>query len=83
VENDVVLPAGPGVSRKHAEIFCRLSASGEQQYFLRDISRYGTWISQTNGWQQVTQQEVAIPSGSKIKFGTMENMPLEFLVSHG
>jgi hypothetical protein len=83
VENDVVLPAGPGVSRKHAEIFCRLSPMGEQQYFLRDISRYGTWISQTNGWQQVTQQEVAIPSGSKIKFGTMENMPLEFLVSHG
>jgi pSer/pThr/pTyr-binding forkhead associated (FHA) protein len=83
VENDVVLPAGPGVSRKHAEIFCRLSPMGEQQYFLRDISRYGTWISQTNGWQQVTQQEVAIPSGSKIKFGTMENMPLEFLFTHG
>jgi hypothetical protein len=84
VENDVVLAAGPGVSRKHAEIFCRLSQTGEQRYFLRDISRYGTWVSQNMGdWQQVTQQEVPIPSGSRIKFGTMENLPLEFVIASG
>ncbi len=84
VENDVVLAAGPGVSRKHAEIFCRLLPTGEQRYFLRDISRYGTWVSQNMGdWQQVTQQEVPIPSGSRIKFGTMENVPLEFLIASG
>jgi len=82
-ENDLVLANEPGVSRKHAEIFYRSATPDSIQptYFLRDFSRYGTWISTVNGWQKVHNYEVPLHSGAQIKFGGSQNSILEFLVS--
>jgi hypothetical protein len=82
-ENDLVLANEPGVSRKHAEIFYRSASQDAMQpsYFLRDFSRYGTWVSTINGWQKVHNYEVPLQSGAQIKFGGSQNSVLEFLVS--
>jgi CHAT domain/FHA domain len=79
-DNDVVLSGEPGVSRKHAEIFARSREAELPQYFLRDFSRYGTWVSMPSGWQKVHQQEVALQPGAQLKFGGSENAALEFVV---
>lgn len=81
-DNDLVLPE-VGVSREHAEIFCRdISADGEAQptYFLRDFSRYGTLILGTEGWQRIHRQEVPLQSGAQLKFGNPLGQTLEFLL---
>lgn len=82
-ENDLVLANEPGVSRKHAEIFYRSTSQDTMQpsYFLRDFSRYGTWVSTVKGWQKVHNYEVPLHSGAQIKFGGSQNSVLEFLVS--
>jgi hypothetical protein len=83
LDNDLVLANEPGVSRKHAEIFYRSATHDPSQptYFLRDFSRYGTWVSTTNGWQKVHHQEVLLQSGAQLKFGGSQNSVLEFLVA--
>ncbi|MBW4440998.1 MAG: CHAT domain-containing protein [Plectolyngbya sp. WJT66-NPBG17] len=80
-ENDLVLANEPGVSRKHAEIVYRSAETMQPTYFLRDFSRYGTWVSTVNGWQKVHNYEVPLHSGAQIKFGGSQNSILEFLVS--
>ena len=80
-ENDLVLENEPGVSRRHAEIFYRGADTRQPTYFLRDFSRYGTWVSTINGWQKVHHYEVPLYSGAHIKFGGSQNSTLEFLVS--
>ncbi len=80
-ENDLVLANEPGVSRKHAEIFYRSAETMQPTYFLRDFSRYGTWVSTNNGWQKVHNYEVPLHSGAQIKFGGSQNSILEFSVS--
>jgi hypothetical protein len=83
-ENDLVLYGEPGVSRKHAEIICRSSIDGnEWSYFLKDFSRYGTWIAGGNGWQKVHHQEVELWPGAQVKFGATQNAVLEFVVVEG
>jgi hypothetical protein len=53
-ENDLVIQEA-WVSQQHAEIICRDDSNGREShstYFLRDFSRYGTWIlasDATNG----------------------------------
>jgi pSer/pThr/pTyr-binding forkhead associated (FHA) protein len=80
-ENDLVLHGEPGVSRKHAEIICRNSLDGnEWSYFLKDFSRYGTWIASRSGWQKVHHQEVELMPGAQLKFGATQNAVLEFVV---
>ncbi|MBW4419295.1 MAG: CHAT domain-containing protein [Myxacorys californica WJT36-NPBG1] len=81
-ENDVVLSSEPGVSRKHAEIFYRSVAEGAHQptYFLRDFSRYGTWVTVAGDWQKVHHQEVSLQPGAQLKFGGSQNSVLEFSV---
>lgn len=77
--NDLVLRA-PGVSRKHAEIFYRDSVTGAEaqpSYILRDFSRFGTLIMGPDGWYKVHQQEVPLPSKTRLKFG---NYQVEFVV---
>lgn len=78
--NDLVLK-GPGVSRRHAEIFYRDSASQggvQPAYFLRDFSRYGTFmLGADNRWYKVHQQEIPLRSHTRLRFGTFQ---LEFLV---
>lgn len=82
-DNDLVLSNEPGISRKHAEIFYRSVSQdpSDPTYFLRDFSRYGTWVSTTNGWQKVHHQEVLLQSGAQLKFGGSQNSVLEFLIA--
>ena len=82
-DNDLVLPGEPGISRKHAEIFYRNASqdTGQPTYFLRDFSRYGTWVFMAGGWQKVHHQEVLLQSGVQLKFGGSQNSALEFLVT--
>jgi hypothetical protein len=79
-ENDVVLH-DPGVSRRHAEIFCRgFTRSNDVTYFLKDLSRYGTWVLDATGWQKINHQEVQLVPGMQVKFGGSQNMAMEFVV---
>ncbi len=82
-ENDVVL-RDPGVSRRHAELFCRngftTSDDDEATYFLKDVSRYGTWVLDATGWQKINHQEVQLFPGMQVKFGGSQNMAIEFVV---
>jgi hypothetical protein len=83
-ENDLVLYEDQGgVSRKHAVIFCRQSqVSGRLTaiYFLEDFSTFGTWISCADGWSKVHREEVALQSGTQIKFGSSQNEVVEFMI---
>lgn len=81
-DNDLVI-AEPWVSSKHAEIFYRrVSAqkSEEPTYFLRDFSRYGTYYLGAQGWQQIHRQEIAIASGTQLRFGSSDGCLLEFII---
>ena len=82
-DNDLVLPGEPGISRKHAEIFYRNASqdTGQPTYFLRDFSRYGTWVFTSSGWQKVHHQEVLLQSGVQLKFGGSQNSTLEFSIT--
>ncbi len=80
-DNDVVI-SEQWVSSKHAEIFCRNGNDDQSQpsFFLRDFSRYGTLVSAQTGWQRVHHQEIALPSGTQLKFGSSQGQALEFLI---
>jgi len=84
-DNDLALPEMEGgISRQHAEIFRRYSAdnTAEPTYFLRDFSRFGTWVlaPETEEWQKIQHQEVVLLSGTQLKFGSRKNLVLEFLI---
>ncbi len=84
-DNDLVLKEDEsGVSREHAMIICRDNLSGDPDcasYFLKDFSRFGTWILGENvGWQRVHHQEVSLMPGMQVKFGSTQNDALEFKV---
>lgn len=80
-ENDVVI-LERWVSQKHAEIFCRClpDESLEPIYFLRDFSRYGTLICQSDSWQRIHRDEVAIASGTLLKFGSSQGEAFQFVI---
>jgi hypothetical protein len=83
-ENDLVLEEDQGgISRRHADIFCR-HAPGEEPteaiYVLEDISRFGTWVLGAEGWHRVHRQEVPLRSGMQIKFGSSQNEAFEFMI---
>jgi len=81
-ENDIVLRER-WVSSKHAEIFCRNGdpeTREEPTYFLRDFSRYGTLVFEGRDWQRVHHQEVALRSGTQLKFGSSQGQVLEFVI---
>ncbi|MGB3511861.1 MAG: CHAT domain-containing protein [Microcoleaceae cyanobacterium] len=80
-ENDVVI-LERWVSQKHAEIFCRClpDESIEPIYFLRDFSRYGTLMFQSDSWQRIHRDEVAIESGTLVKFGSSQGQVFEFVI---
>lgn len=82
--NDLII-RDPGVSRKHAEIFYRdsiVDESHQPSFYLRDFSRFGTWILVNDGWKLVHQQEIPLASSSQIKFGSTRGQALEFVVEH-
>jgi len=81
-ENDIMIREA-WVSQQHAEIFCRNASSDGKtvpQYFLRDISRFGTLLLGSNGWQQVHRQEVPLQSGMQLKFGSPQGQVFEFTI---
>lgn len=83
-DNDLVLKEDEsGVSREHAMILRRDSQSGELDeviYFLKDFSRFGTWILGQTGWQRVHHQEISLSPGIQMKFGSSQNEALEFVI---
>jgi hypothetical protein len=82
-ENDLVLRGEPGVSRKHAEIFSRDESglSDSPTYFLKDFSRYGTWVLSEGQWLKVHHTEMPLLPGMQMKFGGSQNTILEFTVT--
>jgi hypothetical protein len=52
----------------------------EPTYFLRDFSRYGTLISEGAGWVRIHRQEVALESGTLLKFGSSQGQTFEFVI---
>ncbi len=72
-DNDVVLDE-QWVSKYHAEIILR-----EDDYILRDRSRFGTLIALPNGaWQTLHQGEMLLQTGSQIRFGSEQGEPFRF-----
>ncbi len=82
-DNDIVIPE-PSVSKRHAEILCRNTFSGTtpvRTYYLQDLSTYGTtWVSSSNGWQQILREEVLLTSGMQVKFGSSRGETWEFII---
>jgi hypothetical protein len=78
-ENDVVI-SERWVSLRHAEIFCRQAHLGGTTFFLRDISRFGTLLSDSDQWRNIHLQEVPLQSGMRLKFGSPKGQPFEFIV---
>jgi hypothetical protein len=82
-ENDIVI-GERWVSQKHAEIICREpvgNGNGETTYWLRDFSRYGTLICESDSWLKIHHQEYKLKSGVKLKFGSSQGQMLEFVIS--
>jgi len=82
--NDLVIH-GPGVSRKHAEIFYRdatVDDASPASFYLRDFSRYGTLILRKDGWQRIHHREVMLPSKTQLKFGSHRCQTIEFVVDN-
>jgi hypothetical protein len=77
--NDLVIEKQE-VSRQHAEIICDALPDGKLTYFLKDKSRYGTFILRPSGWQKVYHPEVPLQSGDQIKFGSMQGQTWEFII---
>ncbi|MEG3439174.1 CHAT domain-containing protein [Pannus brasiliensis CCIBt3594] len=79
-DNDVILP-DQWVSKRHGEIICRkVEERGKYQYYLRDFSRLGTFISHDGNWQTVHHQETRLRSGLQIRFGNSRGQTLEFVI---
>ncbi len=81
--NDLVI-SDPWVSSSHAEIFHRRQQAEDgsgMAYFLRDNSRYGTFYRQDGSWHEVHRREVALHSGTQIRFGSQsDGQLLEFVL---
>jgi hypothetical protein len=82
-KNDLVLKEDEsGVSRDHALILRRDNPDDHTEaiYFLKDFSRFGTWVLSKTGWQKIHHQEVLLTPGSQVKFGSSQNEALEFVI---
>lgn len=83
-DNDLILREDEaGSSREHAMILRRENPGNFENatYFLRDVSRFGTWVSlDSKEWQRVHQQEVILTPGCQIKFGSIQNKAMEFIL---
>lgn len=82
-ENDLVLKEDEsGVSRDHAVILRREGPEIQQEtaYFLKDFSRFGTWVMGPSGWLKVHHAEVALAEGTQMKFGSTQNEAMEFVI---
>jgi hypothetical protein len=74
-ENDVAIEE-QWVSKEHAEIIHR-----EEGYFLRDRSRFGTFIAEPNQpWQLIHQAEIRLTTNSQMRFGSDQGETFIFSV---
>ncbi len=81
-ENDLVIQER-WVSQRHAEIICRevyTNVEPEYSYYLRDFSRFGTFIWEQSNWQRIHHQEIPLRSGFQIKFGSLQGQVFEFII---
>lgn len=78
-DNDLMIPE-PWVSQRHAELFCRYGGEPQPTYFLRDLSRNGTYCQLGQSWQQISHEEVLLSPGTQIRFGSAKGRLLEFIV---
>jgi hypothetical protein len=79
-DNDLVI-LEPWVSGQHAEIFCRNQFDNGVQktcYYLRDMSRYGSYYFDGSTWQHVHRAEVPLSLGTAVQFGSREGELMEF-----
>ncbi len=79
-DNDLVI-LEPWVSGQHAEIFCRTQFGNgrpETCYYLRDMSRYGSYYFDGRAWHHVHRAEVPLTVGTAIRFGSQEGELMEF-----
>ncbi|WP_017301442.1 CHAT domain-containing protein [Nodosilinea nodulosa] len=79
-DNDLVI-LEPWVSGQHAEIFCRTQFdNGVQEtcYYLRDMSRYGSYYFDGRSWNHVHRAEVPLALGTALRFGSPEGELMEF-----
>jgi hypothetical protein len=79
-DNDLVI-AEPWVSKYHAEIFSRSApggAGGATNFYLKDMSRFGSYWFDGQSWQAVHRKEVPLSPGTRVKFGSLEGLPMEF-----
>ncbi len=79
-DNDLVI-SEPWVSKYHAEIFSRSgagSSSGAAHYYLKDMSRFGSYWFDGQSWQSVHWKEVPLVAGTRVKFGSLEGQLMEF-----
>ena len=52
----------------------------DRTYFLRDISRFGTLIYKSEGWQRIHRDDLVIESGTLLKFGSSQGQAFEFVI---
>ena len=48
------------------------------RFFLKDLSRYGTWVEEAGGWRKINHEEVELKAGMRLRFGGSQNPVLEF-----
>lgn len=79
-DNDLVI-SEPWVSQHHAEIFSRSNpgaSPGTIHYYLKDMSRFGSFYFDGQAWQPVHHKEVSLSPGTRVKFGSLEGQLMEF-----
>lgn len=69
------------VSSEHALIIYRETEKG-YSYFLKDISRFGTYVNHSGQWELFHLEEVGLKDGAKIRLGAMNGQTLEFLLEN-
>ncbi len=82
-ENNDIAIEEPWISKQHAQFFCRNEKKDGKTvstYFIKDNSRFGTLIFDSNTWQNIHRQEVPLRSGMQIKFGCSQGEPFEFII---
>jgi FHA domain/CHAT domain len=83
--NNIIIPE-LSVSKHHAEIFFRITLTGNTPptitYFIKDVSTYGTtWIVESDSsLQQISGKEVPLQSGMQLKFGSTRSQTWVFTI---
>ncbi|ELS00036.1 FHA domain-containing protein, partial [Gloeocapsa sp. PCC 73106] len=67
------------VSSEHAMIFYR-DIDDDYGYFLKDVSRFGTYVNRSGVWELFHHEDVALQNGTIIRLGAIHGQTLEFLL---